>query len=1418
MRKKRNSLWMRIISFTLVLTMVFTSLPAGCFSVSAEEAAGTEAEQADSSAAEPAGEEPYVIGEDVSRRGENEKHFLMSDGSSVAALYETDVHYQDETGAFQEIDNSFESAGDEYQTKDGKQKVKLAKKASAKKLVTIHTDDYKISWGFADAAKSRAEVQPMEENLTDDPFAVKNLTGEMRYSDVFDGVDLRYLVTPDGVKEDIILKDRSARRSFTVYYDVGQLTAQQKDSRTVELLAGDTVVYEIIAPMMTDANGSFSDALTLTLTEQKNGKLTVVLTADSAWLDDSARYYPVTVDPMVMTKQDSATIQSKYITSANSNMNAYGSLYVGNQPGGMGLVYTAVLYDNLPALSKGDMVCGAYMYLEQRTFSTYGDTTQQIHAHKIDAEWGGFDLSPAGILDSIPLYDGAVSDYKIVTGSDTNTLVSWDITTAVKQWYNGGDNFGILLSMADSRKVLVQFASSFHTFAAHPILAVNYINNKGLEDYWSFTEQSLGTSGTAYVNNYTGNLVVNLPICETASANLPASVSYYYNGYQAGRHYAPYRGGNTYDSSRSLCGAGWKTNLDETISYLSAGVGNNDQLHEQGYDYVYTDADGTVLYMKKKSTNVYEDELGKGLTLSLVNNQWILTDKQNNKKVFDSGGKLIEIYSNQSTDKIRLTYDSGGYLTKVTDGAGQEITFGRNSNHAVTSITSALGTTTFGFYGANLTSITYPDGEHTYISYYDDGRFRIIDNRDGSSVYYEYPTTGSDADKSRVVRVTERSDYPASGGRQDGNYLTFSYDSGNFTQVIDKQGRSVVYSFDNYGRTKSAVDETGAASAGYTSNSGTSGQNNKLTAASSAAAPVNNLSTNHSFENGLTNWSTFNSDGATHAFSDTSTAFIGGKSVKFTGTATSLNSTFYQVYTPTKSGKYTFSFYCKTAGMTGTGGMRAIIALIDGKGTTWYVSGDYLLTSTGGEWERLSVTANVNDGVRVIHAIIAFQDASGTAWADCAQLEYSGAANDYNLVENSFFERDVQSWSHNGVSHGDGTWDGVMPISSTQFTSNQPAALTNAYRFKGAATVNKYVKQDIQINLPASQTALQFSGYACGNSVPKASGRYFSLDMCLHYSDGTNEYVVVDFNYSSTTWQFASQLVLPAKANQSKHVSSITVYFLYYQNLNWVAFSGMNVTLDKTGAVYSYDSKGNVVSAKDTAGREAVSTIDDANRLTGYKDEENVNYTYTYNTDNATLGTTKYQVKTAVHNGFAQRYEFSYDTHGNVTKTVKRHNTTGTDQVYPMQTDSTYSSSGDRLLSVTDSMRNTTTYGYNTANAKDQRVYSVTQNGTTVNYSYKPNTGLVSQVSANVTGIDGVQKTVSNSYAYSKDRLSSITHNGFTYNFAYDIFGNRTQTLVGTQPLMTDTYAAANGLLTCSMTSAPLSAPTPPRRDICRAR
>lgn len=60
---------------------------------------------------------PYIIGEDTSKRTEHEKHFYLSDGSTVAALYDTPVHYKNEAGEYEEIDNSFSEKLTELETK-----------------------------------------------------------------------------------------------------------------------------------------------------------------------------------------------------------------------------------------------------------------------------------------------------------------------------------------------------------------------------------------------------------------------------------------------------------------------------------------------------------------------------------------------------------------------------------------------------------------------------------------------------------------------------------------------------------------------------------------------------------------------------------------------------------------------------------------------------------------------------------------------------------------------------------------------------------------------------------------------------------------------------------------------------------------------------------------------------------------------------------------------------------------------------------------------------------------------------------------------------------------------------------------------------------------------------------------------------
>ena len=88
--------------------------------------------------------EAMPVGELVSLREESSKQFLMSDGTVSLVQYETDVHYQDDAGEWQEIDNSLgdEDASDSsdasgYSTKAGKVKFKFAKNPNANFLVRI---------------------------------------------------------------------------------------------------------------------------------------------------------------------------------------------------------------------------------------------------------------------------------------------------------------------------------------------------------------------------------------------------------------------------------------------------------------------------------------------------------------------------------------------------------------------------------------------------------------------------------------------------------------------------------------------------------------------------------------------------------------------------------------------------------------------------------------------------------------------------------------------------------------------------------------------------------------------------------------------------------------------------------------------------------------------------------------------------------------------------------------------------------------------------------------------------------------------------------------------------------------------------------------------------------------------------------
>lgn len=119
------------------------------------------------------------------------------------------------------------------------------------------------------------------------------------------------------------------------------------------------------------------------------------------------------------------------------------------------------------------------------------------------------------------------------------------------------------------------------------------------------------------------------------------------------------------------------------------------------------------------------------------------------------------------------------------------------------------------------------------------------------------------------------------------------------------------------------------------------------------------------------------------------------------------------------------------------------------------------------------------------------------------------------------------------------------------------------------------------------------------------------------------------------------------------------------------------------------------------------------------------------------------------------------------------------------------------------------------------------QRGITTYYQYDPNNGqllslangiesnkkyfeytaagLLSSVKQNVTNIiTGQTVEIKTNYGYTDDMLTSITHNGFSYNLSYDAYGNVTSIGISTDntPLETRTYTDASKLQLDTVTYA----------------
>jgi RHS repeat-associated protein len=362
------------------------------------------------------------------KRGESQEVWEAEGGSIGVKLFAEPVYYQ-ESGT--EDWRRIESRVEPDRERDGW--LRTVGNSWVVRFGPIGVDGggVELSVGKSQATFAPIDVQPVKPELV---VADKDSgAGDVViYRDVLPGADLRYTVSSNGVKEDLILKDQSAATSSIRFRVTGvSIRAAVGDEKTGPL-AGTEFVNEsgeVLAraplPTVFDSSGADVTEVSGVVGLAKGDEY--VLSVDVDWLKKlSAEQFPVRVDPewvigassLLSTKFLSGGVETACV-NPGSGCPAAGMIRIGNEPNPAQRWLARTTYDwsQLKAANPGLVITYAkirYLSLADipptgTSITTYGSVTP-------------FAYSLSEFLNGGPINKADFSGYSFVEAQISNYM------------------------------------------------------------------------------------------------------------------------------------------------------------------------------------------------------------------------------------------------------------------------------------------------------------------------------------------------------------------------------------------------------------------------------------------------------------------------------------------------------------------------------------------------------------------------------------------------------------------------------------------------------------------------------------------------------------------------------------------------------------------------------------------------------------------------------------------------------------------------------------------------------------------------------------------------------------------------------------------------------------------------------------
>lgn len=736
------------------------------------------------------------------------------------------------------------------------------------------------------------------------------------------------------------------------------------------------------------------------------------------WLKAQERIYPVVIDPVTTTSKKASEIYDAHVDSLYEEDNFQKSIILKTMGGDE--VQRSFIRFELPEMKTGDMVVSARLVL----VSLAEDNKERtVEVHKVLHAWNSNSIN----WYNKPLYSETIEDLCCYKG-DKQKYITMDITRMVKDWYQNGGNYGLMLKDDYELSGYTEFLSSDCDNGyqdMRPRIDISYVNYSGLEDYWTYHSQDAGRAGTVHVNDYNGNLIMIHDTMNTEGSLEPMALSHVYNSNNCATDLG--------------YGYGFALNYHQTL--VKTKIGGTDY-------YKHTDGDGTIHYFYYDSTEKkWKDESGLEQTLTIHTDgteQLVIHDKEDNQLRFRNGW-LVKV-QDKNGNCLSISWAEQRIIS-ITDGSGRKTTLDYllDNNGKRTTLTQITGPSgnkkTFTYGSGNLTGITDIDGEKVKYVYNGNHMLTEVHNIDGYSVKYGYYGT-------KPYRVKSITEY---AGTQKGNSLSLTYGY-NSTKFTDNKKRSEIYRFNNSGNLIHIHDGFGHAASGKYNRSGN--HVNCLENATKLQTNVVQLLKDPIIQAATCGWKTeISSDGSGKTEINTNTALckVGNRSLKLESTAKTGSVCWYQDVSLLKGQTYTVSMFVKVTKMDrASDGAVFLRAKYQDKDNVWHYEDSEQLKSTTTDFIHLHKTFTlpadiVKTSVRVylvaMHTIC-------TVYGDMAQLEIGSTVSRCNLVDNGDFHLGTTS----GFTKTGSFEDGLTSVGTSNIIPVQSAIVVSAAKSTVYAT------------------------------------------------------------------------------------------------------------------------------------------------------------------------------------------------------------------------------------------------------------------------------------------------------------------------------------------------------------------------------